>query len=128
MPSHPLGISGIRHDVVIIRELFMADGTDSVLFHDFPLLEFAHFSRRSELPVSSWVWGPRLAERPACRMRARWGRIFIKCSWQEGIACFAGDFETSNANWADKKGKKQPIVMSHISCNMLLYWVRYYPL
>ena len=41
--SHAFGIPVVWNDVVVIRERFVADGTDLVLFDDFLVQEFAHF-------------------------------------------------------------------------------------
>jgi hypothetical protein len=44
-PSHTFGISVVWHDVVIVRELFVADGAYPVLLNDLPVQEFPHFCR-----------------------------------------------------------------------------------
>jgi len=54
-PSHPFGISVVWHNVVVVRELMVADCADSVLFGDFALQKFPHFGGRPEFPESSWV-------------------------------------------------------------------------
>ncbi len=43
--SHCSGIFVVRHNVVVVRELFVADCAYSVLFGDFALQEFPHFRR-----------------------------------------------------------------------------------
>jgi hypothetical protein len=53
--SHSFGISVVRHYVVVIRELMVADGTDAVLFGDFPLQQFPHFGGGPEFPIPPWV-------------------------------------------------------------------------
>jgi hypothetical protein len=35
--SHPFRISVVWHNVVVVGEFFMADGTFPVLFDDFPI-------------------------------------------------------------------------------------------
>ena len=54
-PSHSLGILVVWHDVVVIRELLVADGADAVLFGDFPLQKFPHFRGGSEFAIPSRV-------------------------------------------------------------------------
>jgi hypothetical protein len=41
--SHSFGILVIRDDIAIVRELVMADCTNSVLFGNFSLQKFPHF-------------------------------------------------------------------------------------
>lgn len=41
--AHPLGIPMVWNDVVIVRELFMADGAFPVLLNNLPVQEFPHF-------------------------------------------------------------------------------------
>jgi hypothetical protein len=53
--SHSFGISVVRHYVVEIRELMVADCAEAVLFGHFPLQKFAHFSGGPEFPISPWV-------------------------------------------------------------------------
>ena len=43
--AHPLGIPMVWDDVVIVGELFMADGTLSVLLDNLPVQEFPHLGR-----------------------------------------------------------------------------------
>jgi hypothetical protein len=54
-PSHALGVPVVRHYVVAVRELFVADGTFSILFDDLPVQEFPHFCLRPEFPIPPWV-------------------------------------------------------------------------
>jgi hypothetical protein len=49
--SVPYADIGIRHDVVVVRELMVADCAYSVLFGDFPLQEFPHLSGGPEFPI-----------------------------------------------------------------------------
>lgn len=42
----------VGDDVVIIRELFMADSALSILLDDLPVQELPHFAGRSKFPVS----------------------------------------------------------------------------
>ena len=45
----------IRHDVVVVGELFVADGAFLVLIDDLPVQQFPHLRRGPELPISSRV-------------------------------------------------------------------------
>jgi hypothetical protein len=49
--SVPYADFGIRHNVVIIRELVVADCANAALFGDFSLQKFSHFSEGSEFPI-----------------------------------------------------------------------------
>ncbi len=53
--SHSFGIFVVWHDVVIVRELYVADRTYPALFDDLPVQEFPHLRWRSEFPISSRV-------------------------------------------------------------------------
>jgi hypothetical protein len=53
--SHSSGILVVWHNVVVVRELMVADCADSVLFGDFPLQKRPYFGRGPEFPISSWV-------------------------------------------------------------------------
>ena len=53
--SHSFGILVVWHNVVVVRELMVADCADSVLFGDFSLQKFPHFGGGPEFPVSSRV-------------------------------------------------------------------------
>ncbi len=53
--SHSLGILVIRHDIAVVREFFVTDGTFPVLLDNFPIQQLPHLGRRSEFPVSSRV-------------------------------------------------------------------------
>jgi len=44
-PSHSFGISVVWHNVVVVRELMVADCADAVLLGDLSLQKFPHFSR-----------------------------------------------------------------------------------
>lgn len=50
-PSHSLGILVVWHNVVVVCEFMVADCAYSVLFGDFPLQEFPHFSGGSEFAI-----------------------------------------------------------------------------
>src|SRR5579872_7135240 len=52
---HSFGILVVRHDVVVVGEFFVADRTLPVLLDDFPLQDFPHLCRRSELSIPSRV-------------------------------------------------------------------------
>src|ERR1700730_11663807 len=53
--SHSFRILVVWHDVVVVGELFVADGTLPVLLDNLPIKRFSHFSRRPEFSISSWV-------------------------------------------------------------------------
>jgi hypothetical protein len=50
--SHPFWIPVVGHDVVIIGELFVADGTYSLLLGDFPLQKSPHFGWGSKFSIA----------------------------------------------------------------------------
>jgi hypothetical protein len=54
-PSHPFGISVVRHNVAVICELFVADCTYPVLLDNLPIQQFPHLSWGPEFSVSSRV-------------------------------------------------------------------------
>ncbi len=43
--SHSFGTFMIRYDVVVVGELFMANGAFPVLLDDLPVQQFSHLSR-----------------------------------------------------------------------------------
>ena len=45
----------IRHDVVVVGKLFVADRAYSRLLPHLAVQEFSHFSRRPEFPISPRV-------------------------------------------------------------------------
>ncbi len=51
--THPFGIPVVGYDVVVVCELFAADGALPVLFDNFPIEQFSHLSWRPEFPISS---------------------------------------------------------------------------
>jgi len=53
--SHPFLIPVVWHDVVVVRELYVADCTYPVLLNNLPVQEFPHFSGGPEFPISSRV-------------------------------------------------------------------------
>ena len=53
--SHPFGLFVIRHDVVVIREVFVANPAFFVLLHNFSIQQFPHFGLRSQFSISSWM-------------------------------------------------------------------------
>ena len=53
--SHAFATFVVRDNIVVIRELFLADWADSVLLADLPVEQFPHLSPRSELPIPPWV-------------------------------------------------------------------------
>src|ERR1700733_10810685 len=73
--SHAFGISVVGYDVVVIGELFIADGAFSVLLDNLPIQQFPHFSRRSEFPISPRMMRIINASNPRLQS-ARIGRLF----------------------------------------------------
>ena len=53
--SHAFATFVVWDNIVVIRELFLADWADSVLLADLPVEQFPHLSPRSEFPISPWV-------------------------------------------------------------------------
>ena len=51
-PAHPLWISMIGDDVMIVGELFVADSARPVLFSNFSVQQLPHLSRAIEVPGS----------------------------------------------------------------------------
>jgi hypothetical protein len=51
--SHALWILMVGNDIVVVRELFVADCTFPVLFDDLPVQESPHFCWRPEFAISS---------------------------------------------------------------------------
>jgi hypothetical protein len=49
----PYADIGIRHNVVVVRELFVADGTDAPLQPDLAVQQLPHLCWRSEFAISS---------------------------------------------------------------------------
>ncbi len=45
----------VRHDVFVVRELFLADCTFPALVDDLSVKQFPHFCWRPEFPIPSWV-------------------------------------------------------------------------
>ena len=45
----------IRHDVVVVGELFVADGAYASLLSDLAVQQRPHFRRRSKFPISTRV-------------------------------------------------------------------------
>jgi len=50
--SHPFGIPVVWCDVVVIRELFVADGAFPVLLDNLAVQQLSHFSGGPEFPIS----------------------------------------------------------------------------
>ena len=48
--SHSLGILVVRHDIAVVRELLVADGTRSHLLDNLAIEQFPHFCGRSGFP------------------------------------------------------------------------------
>jgi hypothetical protein len=53
--AHSFRFPVIRNDVVVIREIFVADSAYPALFDNFPVHQFPHFGGRSEFAVSARV-------------------------------------------------------------------------
>src|SRR5207302_7201997 len=53
--AHSFRISMVRNDVVVVGELFVADGAYSGLLPHLAVQQFSHLRRRSQFPVSSRV-------------------------------------------------------------------------
>ena len=53
--SHSFRISMVGNDVVIVRELFVADRADTILLSDLPVEQLAHLAWGSQFPISSRV-------------------------------------------------------------------------
>jgi hypothetical protein len=59
--AHPFGIPVVRNDVVIVGELFVADGAYACLLSDLHVQQFPHLPRRSKFPISTrvvWIFNP----------------------------------------------------------------------
>jgi len=54
-PSHAFGFDVVGHNLVVIREGFMADCTLSVLLEKFSLQQFPHLGWRPEFAISPWM-------------------------------------------------------------------------
>ena len=50
--SRSFGISVVRNDIVVVCELFVADGAFPVLLDNLPILQFPHFGRGPEFAIS----------------------------------------------------------------------------
>ena len=51
----------IRHDVVVVGELFVAEGARASLLSDLAIEQLPHLPRRSKFPVSTrvvWIFNP----------------------------------------------------------------------
>jgi hypothetical protein len=53
--SHSFRILVVRDDVVVIREVLVADGAYPALLEDLSVQKFSHLGRGSQLPISSRV-------------------------------------------------------------------------
>ena len=53
--AHSPGINMVGDDVVIIGELFKADGALPVLLDNLPLQKLTHLPWRSQLTISPWL-------------------------------------------------------------------------
>lgn len=45
----------VRDDIVVIREVFVADGADPTLLDNLSVQQFPHLGRRPQFPISSRV-------------------------------------------------------------------------
>lgn len=73
--SHPFGMPMVWDDVVVIGELFLADGAFPVLLDNLPVEKSPHFSRRPEFPISPRMMRILNASNPRLQS-ARIGRLF----------------------------------------------------
>ena len=73
--SHSFRIPVVRHDIVVICELFMTDRAFPVLLDNLPVQQFPHFSRRPEFPISPRMMRILNASNPRPQS-ARIGRLF----------------------------------------------------
>jgi hypothetical protein len=53
--SHTFRILVVRDDVVVIREVFVADGAYATLLDNLSVQQFPHLGRGSQFPISSRV-------------------------------------------------------------------------
>ena len=54
-PSHALGILVVRYNIVVIRELFVADCAFPILLDNLPVQLFSHFCWGPDFPIPSRV-------------------------------------------------------------------------
>ena len=54
-PSHAFAPFVVWDNIVVIRELFLADWANSVLLADLPIEQLPHLSPGPQLPISPWV-------------------------------------------------------------------------
>jgi hypothetical protein len=54
-PAHSFRILVVRNDVVVVGELFVAEGTYARLLSDLTVQQLPHLGRRSKLPISTRV-------------------------------------------------------------------------
>jgi hypothetical protein len=54
-PSHPTGIDVVGNDVVIVRELSLAERAHTVLGGDLPVHQLSHLGVRADLSISTRV-------------------------------------------------------------------------
>ena len=73
--AHSFWIPVVRHHIVIVCELFMADGALPVLLDNLPVEQFPHFSGGSEFSISPQMM--RIINASDTRLQsARIGRLF----------------------------------------------------
>jgi hypothetical protein len=53
--AHSFGFSVVWHDIVVVREVFMADCAFPVLLDNLSVQEFPHFCWRPEFSIPPWV-------------------------------------------------------------------------
>lgn len=53
--AHPFRIFVVWHDIVVVRELFVADCAFPVLLDNLSVQQFPHFCWRPKFPISSRV-------------------------------------------------------------------------
>jgi hypothetical protein len=58
---HSFWVLVVRNDVVVIREVFVADGAYPALLDNLSVQKLPHLGRRPQFPISSrvvWVFDP----------------------------------------------------------------------
>jgi len=73
--SHSFGISMVWHDIVVVGELFVADGAFPVLLDNLAIQQFPHFSGGPEFPISPRVMRILNASNPRLQSARKW-RLF----------------------------------------------------
>jgi hypothetical protein len=53
--SHSFATLVVWYHVVVVREFFVANWTNSALLDNLPVEQLSHLSRGSQFPVTSWM-------------------------------------------------------------------------